>query len=59
MSRKKNGKNWSNTIAHRSRRERALARLQKSTFTPKNGRTEKAWQANKDKEIKILTERLK
>ena len=47
----------------RGRRERALERLQKSTFTPKTmsdgkERNEKNWTKKKEEQIKILRERI-
>ena len=47
----------------RGRRERALERLQKSTFTPKKNkdgkeRNEKNWAKKKEAQIEVLRERL-
>jgi hypothetical protein len=38
----------------KSRREGALERLKNSVFFEKNGRTEEAWQKQKDQEIENL-----
>ena len=50
-------------FGRKERRERALERLQKSTFTPKKNkdgkeRNEKNWTKKKEEQIKILRERI-
>tara|TARA_B100000530_G_C15658353_1_gene369280 strand:+ start:425 stop:622 length:198 start_codon:yes stop_codon:yes gene_type:complete len=61
----RHGKNrkYSATGGRKARRERALERLQKSTFTPKtiNGkeRNEKSWTKKKENQIETLESRIK
>ena len=56
----RNGRN--SAYGRKERRERALDRLQKSSFTPKTKdgkeRNEKNWAKKKEEQIKILRERI-